>query len=175
MSVLFVCGVHGCGKTTFCAALARELEVQAFSSSSLIREEKQNAISDVDKRVKNIEGNQQLLVLAVRKKVNQNTRIILDGHMTLLNVHGEVTRLGAPLFADLGVSRIILLNTPPAEICTRLLERDGKVLDSKNILAHMELEEVEAKNVAETLDIPFHIFNYGKDGVELLAKQITAG
>ena len=69
MSVFFVCGIHGAGKTTLCKKLSINLGIPFFSSSDLIRDFSKDAISDLrwDKRVKNVANNQQILVSAVQK------------------------------------------------------------------------------------------------------------
>lgn len=64
MSVIFVCGVHGVGKTTFCQRLAKTLNIPHFSASALIREKASYAVSEKsgDKQVKDIDANQVILL-----------------------------------------------------------------------------------------------------------------
>ena len=80
-TIIFVGGVHGVGKTTFCQRLAAESGYSHFAASSLIKQKKETAISTVSKNVTDIPSNQELLLEAISDL--EASIIILDGHFTI--------------------------------------------------------------------------------------------
>ena len=161
MAVIFVCGVHGVGKTTFCQKLAKELKVPHFPASELIQETPKLVIPDSvgNKRVKNIERNQAILLEAVRKKVEALNRIILDGHTTIIDQAGQYQILPENLFQRLGITEIVLLEGPANEIQRRLLLRDGVCPDVEFIREHQILEKKHAMHLADIMNVPFYNLN----------------
>lgn len=168
MAVIFVCGVHGAGKTTFCQKLAKELNVPHFSASALIKEKSAQAISDEagDKRVKNIDDNQTLLIAAVREKTALHDKIILDGHTTIIDKSGCYQRLPETVFRDLGITAMVLLQVPAPEIARRLSLRDGAAPDADFIAAHQAAEKEHARHLADAIKV--QLYNLDGNEEELL-------
>lgn len=61
MRMIFISGVHGVGKSYFCDMVKKELGINAFTASQLI-EKKKNRVFDSNKRIKDIDDNQRLLI-----------------------------------------------------------------------------------------------------------------
>jgi len=164
MSVFFVCGIHGAGKTTLCQKLSIKLEIPFFSSSSLIREFSKDAVSDskFDKRVKNIVNNQQILVSAVQKKLEQFNNLILDGHTTIINQNNEIENIDSIFFYNMRVTALILLDVIPEIVKKRLEQRDGISPQLESIARHIDMERTQARIISTEIGIPL----FSSDGEE---------
>lgn len=152
--VLLIAGVHGVGKTTLCKSVANDQDFTHQSASQLIREAKASAIALNTKVVKDIPGNQQLLIDAVCRITESGQTLLLDGHLALLNAARKVEALPTKVFADLGIEGIVLIQDKPSRIVTRLAQRDGKALGLDEIKALQATETSRAKSVAEELGLP---------------------
>lgn len=98
-------GVHGVGKTY----LLSKLSYENYSASGLIREY-QNEITDIEKRVSDIEGNQNTLLKAIKHKGLMGKRFILDGHGCLLNEKEEIVPIEKEIFEELKLGGIIVFS-----------------------------------------------------------------
>lgn len=164
MAVLFVCGIHGVGKTTFCQKLSEALGIPTFSSSCLIKESAKDAIPapGQGKSVKDVSGNQQILITEVQNKLSELPQFILDGHTTIIDSNGAWHPIGADVFAAIGTTALIMLAVPPEVIHERILKRDGKAPPLDVLARHQEAEQAQAKNIAIKLGIPL-FFMDGED------------
>ena len=81
--MIFVCGIHGVGKTHYCKTLSKELELPYFIASDLLEKRKKQVY--IEKRVQNIRENQEILIEVVKKIEQQIRNYILDGHLCLLD------------------------------------------------------------------------------------------
>lgn len=155
MGVIFVAGVHAVGKTTACEEAARICAVPHYSASGLIKSEKQAAIPERGKVVKDIEGNQELLVRGTRRVLAESAgRVLLDGHFTLPNQAGEIEKIEFDVFHLLSLDCAVVYQDDPKEIANRLAERDGEVRSVELIAHHQSEELVHAENVSSQLGVP---------------------
>lgn len=152
--VIFVGGVHGVGKTTLCSQYALAHNLTTKSASQLIREAKQAAISASGKAVKNIAGNQKLLINAVRQYRSAGKNLLLDGHFALWDENHQVTPLEADVFSDLGIDGIVVLHDSPTHISKRLESRDSNRISPSSIAEIQRAELVNAVKVSNELSIP---------------------
>lgn len=149
LRIAFVGGVHGVGKSSMCAAAAREIGATHLMASSLIREANQEAISGATKRSPDVQGNQELLVKRFFERTSSCLDlVILDGHYTLLNWQGEPVRLDAALFARLGVSTFLCVRGDTEAIAARLVDRDGHGPSAEEVAVHQQVELDHAADVA---------------------------
>ena len=89
--MIFVCGIHGVGKTHFCRKLAEKTGRMVFSASSLI---KRNVKDDFkEKQVDSIQDTQTVLLNELRKLTLQTPDYILDGHLCLLDNKNKIHRI----------------------------------------------------------------------------------
>ena len=95
---LFVAGTHGVGKTTFSTMVAGALGYEALSSSNLIREFKRIPPENKLINATEIQGNQDLLIFALRNTGWYQNGGILDGHFTLVNKDGNSTKIPSSTF-----------------------------------------------------------------------------
>ncbi len=153
--ILFVGGVHGVGKTTLCENYAKLHGIKHKSASQLIREEKATALSADSKAVKDIAGNQQLLIDAVRRIRATGETLLLDGHFALLDAKHQPQPVPTDVFSDLGIDGTVVIHDQPSAIASRMAARDNKPMTAKDIHRLQVLELSRAEQVARDLCIPF--------------------
>lgn len=173
MGVIFVGGVHGVGKSTCCQQVSEQTGLQWFTASALIQAERQTAITGTSKSVLNPDSNQDLLVRAVGEYIAaKDTKIILNGHFTLLKTNGEIVTIEPNVFSKLGVEKLVVLRDDPVAICNRLKERDKRDWSLPFITTHQEAEIAHAYAVASFLHIT--IFSVGIHDFEGLMRAVGA-
>lgn len=89
--MIFLAGIHGAGKTTFCSRVEKELGVKCWSASGLIEAVVKQRMPE-NKEIKDIGQNQRLLEYAVRILGISGESILMEGHLCLLNEYGEIDR-----------------------------------------------------------------------------------
>ena len=154
--MIFISGIHGVGKSHFCAKAKVVLGVDTFSASDLISKQRQISFSG-DKLISDIDTNQSHLLIAVQELNAANSGYLLDGHFCLLNEERQVTRIPVETFLSLSPDAIILLTENPEIIAKRRKQRDNIDNTLKEIHFFQNEEIIYATEVAETLRIPFKI------------------
>ena len=76
---IFVCGVHGVGKSTFIKNYEPFHNYAKYTCSDLIK--KYSGLVFKDKQIDNIENNQEMLLKATDYFVNEEL-VLFDGHIT---------------------------------------------------------------------------------------------
>lgn len=152
-NIIFIAGIHGVGKTTFSNELSEILQIKNFSASDLIRRKNQKLMF-LDKRIEEVQSNQDILVSAINEYVTEEN-FILDGHFTLQNKNGTIDNIPNKTFRLLNPSLIILLSDQCGEILTRLNKRSSLARFSIENLEEMQSKEIsQAYSIAKKLDIP---------------------
>lgn len=158
MGVIFVAGVHAVGKTTACTHAARNTKLVHFTASSLIKAEKASAIPETGKAVADLEGNQDLLIRGVQRSLLENNgRIILDGHFTLPTFNGQIEAIGLDVFRALTLEYVVVYHDEPAAIAARLCQRDGETRHADAIAHHQDAELAAARAVTAELGLPLRL------------------
>lgn len=139
--IILFSGVHGVGKGYFLKnVLGESEEFVVLEASKLISKYKEAADSGY-KKVANVSQNQDILLDAlVCERRNTEKRIILDGHICVLNSNGEVERISREFFIKSSIKSIILLQDDIERILQRQEKRDGKSIPGE-ILDKMQKEE----------------------------------
>ena len=157
--MIFISGVHGVGKSYFCNLLKERLGISAYTASQLIAETKQSGFNP-DKKVADIDQNQQYLLRAVDNLRSQGAEFLLDGHFCLLNTNGEITRIPEDTFTRLNPDAIVLLTDDPNVIVQRRFARDHVELKVDDIARFQEAEIMYANEVAARLGVPLKKFEF---------------
>lgn len=155
MSVIFVSGVHGVGKTTLCRSLSERIGAPHYSASQLIAARKAESISVDSKKVLEPHSNQSLLQEAVKEVTRNNITIILDGHFTLIDCNEQVVSLNPSLFESLELVAVVFVVESPRIIRERIMARDGVDSDYRAIRSHQCLELVHGRYILSLLRIPY--------------------
>ena len=152
--LVFLGGVHGVGKSTFAQQLAEILGIKFYSASALIKEARNGIISwDSEKRVSEINKNQDLLITAIDNKRLYENPAILDGHYVLRDKEGEIKELPVNLFEAIGPKLLILLTASSNEVLHRLRARDQSNLSLQQVEKEQSLELEHAHRISKTIDV----------------------
>lgn len=160
--MLFVCGVHGVGKTEYCRELAAKKGIPTFSASDLINKMVEDSCNG--KRVNDISENQDILIKQVRKLKEEIDDFILDGHMCLINQSGNIEFIQEKVFRLLGIQCIEVLVENSNIICTRLMKRDNEAWNETMIENFQNAEITYAKKIAKLLGIDIRIIKVSEKG-----------
>lgn len=166
-NIIFVGGIHGVGKTTLCNLLSHSLDIKSYSSSKLISLIKNDNIS-ADKKVSNIEENQNVLLSAINKLVQEEKPYLLDGHFCLINEKNKITEVPIGVFENLNIKEIFVLVDDIENILKRLEQRDSKEYQNKLINEFQEREVKWAKEVAKNIGVKCNIIDVKMENAELL-------
>lgn len=154
MTMIFLGGVHGVGKTSICAEVVANFGLKVVGASAIIRAEREYPSSDTRTAVSNVGGNQDLLVRGVQRLVaDAPGRYIMDGHFALRTLAGSIEEIDADVFRAIEVSGLLCLVDDPAAIAQRLAARDGEVHDVISISQLQAAELGSAESVARTLGL----------------------
>jgi len=153
------------GKTSFCNKLASSIDANLLTASELIKERRSATISIHSKQVESIDQNQEALLLALDEKRKSNKMILLDGHFTLLTKDNKIEPIDIEVFKRINPQFILVLQEKPEIIQARLKQRDRLSFDLNTIDQHQKLEILQAKLIANSLNIS--CINISSDGNEL--------
>ena len=160
---VLLAGVHGVGKTTASIKLTQRYFVPNYTASTIIKSAKNSSLSMDFKQVVDIDDNQRLLVDGIKRLLEINQVIILDGHFTLLNSSSKIEKIRPSVFDDLNVGGVILLLEEPLEIYNRLKHRDINPLALSLIMEHQNAELEHATYVTNQMNIPLKILENYED------------
>lgn len=150
--MIFVGGVHGVGKTSFCKRICERYDISSYTASQLISRTTEPLSN---KKVEDVAGNQNVLLNALQELRVGNTWFILDGHFCLLTHDGTVARIPEPTFVELHPRAIIVLVDSEERIQGRLLARDGYTTDSVTIREFQEEEVRYSRHISRMLNVPY--------------------
>ncbi|MWK60179.1 AAA family ATPase [Pseudomonas otitidis] len=153
---VFVAGVHGVGKTHLCQQYASAFPVLHESASSLIQRERTQTAWSLDKRVVDVNDNQNALFRAVRRIALEGDSLLLDGHFVLISESAEFIKLDVQVFESLGLRGVVLLEASPEVIVSRLEKRDYSK-SAVNIEDFIKAERNNAENICGALGLNLEI------------------
>lgn len=152
--IIFIAGIHGVGKTFLCNQIISKFSLKTYSASKLIEELKKEEFKN-NKKIKDINNNQQFLLEAINQIRKKEKVFILDGHFCLLNNKGEITRIQEETFFKISPNAILILHDTADNIIKRLKNRDNAVYDA-NLIKSFQKEELKySLEIAEILQVPY--------------------
>lgn len=159
-NIIFVAGIHGVGKTTYCKELSKTLNIQHYSCSNLIRQYK--FLSNSNKFAENIDKNQDFLLQSIDTLLKNDETCILDGHFCLLDEFGTITKIPSSTFEKINPIKIILLTNDINYIYNNLFKRD-RTSYSKTLLEEFSNSEIEyARLISKKFKIKLEIIDLSK-------------
>lgn len=160
---ILIAGIHGVGKTYYCSLINDE-HFEHYTASSLIKKASNLKIDD-NKKVEDVNSNQQILINAFKNLRDQKETIFLfDGHFVLLDKDMTFQKISLNVFKEFNLSEIIILIDNVDNVAKRLKDRDNKDYMTTELLYEMQnLETEHGKFIAEELHIPLHIINLEND------------
>lgn len=154
--LVFLAGVHGTGKGHFCERLLRLSPWQHLSASALLKWS-EYADDPENKEVRSIPDTQERLLAGLENACMLGGRYLLDGHLTLLNQEGVVTRIDRQIFEQIQPKAIILKTESARTVQARLHARDGRTY-SLALVEHMLSEEsAYSVEITSHLNIPHFV------------------
>ena len=161
MKVIFIGGVHGVGKSTACSQAADNLSCLHVRASDVIRQERSNAIARHGKLVKDVNGNQELLLQGFERiKSSATTQcILLDGHYALRDSSRTIQLLPATVFQGLGLNGLVCLENDPSVIVKRINARDGSSISIEEVSKLQKFELKNAQTISNVLSLPLSILH----------------
>ena len=154
--VVFIAGAYGVGKSTLCSKLSLTLRIPSFSAGDLISEVN-GEIYGQNKVVKDKTENQNILITAVKNKLNTHPIFLLAGHFCIFNKKDEVEVLPEFVYKELPISKILLLESDGDTIIKNIKSRDNKSYSITSIENLIETERNQAVKFSHQFDIPLYI------------------
>ncbi|MCB5235545.1 MULTISPECIES: ATP-binding protein [Niallia] len=175
-NTIFITGIHGTGKTTLGNKVSEQLSYSFDSASNIIK--RMTEINwDSEKKVDNIDKNQNTLIDGIKHFYSNNETILLDGHFTLLDKKKQITKLPTQTFENLNIKLIIVCIANPQTILMRLAKRDMNNNIALDTIAEFQEAEINhAKFIAKYLGIPIIFFETEKEQpINFIINQINGG
>ncbi|UNL85233.1 ATP-binding protein [Priestia koreensis] len=164
--MIFVGGIHGVGKTTFCNEVSKRYNLPHYVASKLISNLKKQEFSK-SKRIDSIGDNQDILVKALDTYTQKEKWTLLDGHFCLLNKLGHIERISSQTFECIQPSAIVIITDEVDKISKRLRGRDSLDLDINFLKSFQSEELTHALEISQKLDVPYFIYKEHKNTEEL--------
>ena len=148
----FVAGIHGVGKSTYCKYIAETYGIVHYSASDLIKRWNKTAVR-ADKKVANINDNQDILISAINEYVVEDL-IILDGHFCLLNEEQVPEKVPETTFKKLNLASATVMHDDVEAIINRIGKRDSTAQNINVFEALQNKEIAYAKELSKRLSFP---------------------
>ncbi|WP_159887025.1 ATP-binding protein [Paenibacillus puerhi] len=157
-NLIFMGGIHGVGKTTFCNELSNRYPLSSFSASRIISDIKKQKFTS-NKQITDIDKNQDFLIQGIEQIESASIINIIDGHFCLIDKKNNISRIPKEIFTKLEPILLIVVIDSVNKIIDRLQTRD-KLVYSPLFIESFQNEEIKyAKMIAEMLGKPLFIFN----------------
>lgn len=162
--MIFVCGIHGVGKTFFCEKLSKRTKLPMFSASRLILDNKEKNFKN--KQVDNIDINEEVLIDQINKLQSQYKNFILDGHLCLLDKQSKIERIRKEVFEQMNIHFLITLIDNPSVIKKRMYERDGIIWKESFVKKFQESEVNYTRYLSRKLNLDYCIMTNNSDDIK---------
>lgn len=169
--IIFIGGIHGAGKGTFCAKLSNALGLTHFSSSELINWTKIS--SKENKTVSNIQDTQNRLIESLNSLLENHKTYILDGHFSLLNSEHKPVTVPFETFKLINPCAIVLVIENVEVIYNRLNIRDKVSYNLDLLKKFQSFENQRAHEIANKLEIDLKIYkNNYEEALEFIKNKL---
>lgn len=166
MKYIFLCGVHGVGKSTVASRLKKFIDIQTLSVSDLIRRAGKEL--NTSKNTDNIQQNQDLWKNELLKLDINESILLLDGHFCLLDVAKNRTPLPFSTFEGTNMIKIIFIKNDPIIIRERLLKRDSQAYSIELLEDLQDCEQKQALKYSAENNIDLFIYEESQALSELV-------
>lgn len=102
--------------------------------------------------------------------MNDGNNFILDGHLCIFNVEGNVVRIPENFFEETQIEGIVLLQDCPDVISDRINKRDGKTINVQSIEKMQHEEQKFAEELWEKNKIPYVVVTHKCTGAEFMQR-----
>lgn len=168
MGIIMFSGVHGVGKGYFLDKMKGHLQHYEIYMASKLIEKYQPSADAGYKKVSDVNHNQEVLIRAIKEEARLNeSNCIIDGHLCLFNMMGEIERVPEYFFVKAGITGIILLQDDPQVICERIRHRDSTQIRIEDIEKMQDEEEKYAQELKEKFQIKCRVVTHACTGEQL--------
>ncbi len=173
MSVIFIAGVYGVGKSTVCDKLSESLNIPHYSASDIISKSNGEKYGR-NKAVSDANSNQNILINEVEDILKKHEKIILSGHFCIFDKNQNVIELPTFVYEKIYLEKIILLEKDLSTIVGNLSIRDDKKYISSNISELQKMEKESAVKVSKYNNVPLYIYEllYSEADLKYLINMI---
>lgn len=173
MGVIFVAGIYGVGKSTLCEKVSELTSIPFYSAGDLISEVN-GEIYGANKAVKDKDRNQDILIEAVRYKLQSVPKILLAGHFCIFDRENNVIQLPEYVFESMDIENIILLEASCSRVLQNIQSRDAKEYNVVDIKALKDCEHIYAYKTAEKFEIPIATYEmtFTQDDVDEVLRRL---
>ena len=161
----FIAGIHGVGKSTYCNKLTKKHEIAHYSASDLIKLWSSAAIND-DKKVIDIDNNQDILISAINEYVVEDT-ILLDGHFCLLDMQEIPQKIPKSTFEQLNLASVTLIHDDIEAILSRIGSRDSHEHKQNTFTELQKLEIAYAEELSCSIGFPLYFKHFSDETSKL--------
>lgn len=148
---ILLSGVHGVGKGHFIREKLEGIpDLSVISASEIIN--LVHVSEDAGyKRVKDVNGNQNILLSSLRTFFSTHAEtILMDGHLVILDSKDRIQRIPREFFEKGMFDTLIILQDDPQIIFRRLYERDGRSEITIDLISEIqEQEEIYANELKD--------------------------
>lgn len=142
---ILLSGVHGVGKGFWLQKVYDNKDKDDFiclSASELINKYKDAADAGY-KKVSDVNNNQSILIEAIKNNFDLSPkRIILDGHICIINSNNNIEKIPLDFFLETRVCGILILEDDANTIFKRLKQRDCRCI-SLDMIQQIQMKERE--------------------------------
>ncbi|MDD2447959.1 MAG: AAA family ATPase [Tissierellia bacterium] len=155
---IFVCGIHGVGKSTYIEKSKKLGEYSIYVCSDLIK--KYSGLQFNEKKIINAIENQDILLKAVNYFVYEEF-VLFDGHIILFNKNNDIDIVDISVLKDLNIEYIIFLKANHQVIYERLIKRDGGTWLTPNLIDQAQKIEMEKViEYSQTMGISYEVIEW---------------
>ena len=151
-NIVFVGGIHGVGKSTFCKEVSNQLNLNYLSASAVLKWEELN-VDVKNKKVEDIPYTQDRLIRGLNLLVNPDEKYLLDGHFCLFDKDGQVSTVPLSTFENINPLMLVVVLGDTQEIQKRLNERDNKGYSVEDLNTMQKYEVEHSILVSKSLGI----------------------
>lgn len=157
---VFVCGMHGVGKTTYSRWLSDAFRSRHYSSGELIQAFRHHPAENKAVDNNEVAPNQDLLVTALEGTSWFQEGGFLDGHCVLFDTNKRLEMIPFETYRKLDLDAIHCVYSKPERILARILARDkeNSFFDANEVELVSWAQDAEreyAKEIARRLAIPY--------------------
>ena len=174
--IVFVAGIYGVGKSTLCEKLGHSIGIPCFSAGDLISALNGETYGR-NKAVVNKERTQDILVAAVRDRLQKDKTFILAGHFCIFDKSFNVERLPESVFSLMPISKVVLLESDVTKVCENLRYRDSRCYPLDALKSLKQCEKMQCEKITKQLGLPLYIHQmlFDDSDVQQVREYILGG
>lgn len=163
--IIALAGISGVGKSYLLSELGREMPMQVFQASALIKAAREAAEKNVialdQLRARDLDENQRLLISGFSQAVQASPPLVLFDCHTLIERGDELVRIEPEVFKGIGIARMAFLTEEPSIVLQR---RSGDTTRKRPLVSIERLRAIQdealnqARHICDALGVSLSIY-----------------